>query len=52
MFLNVGCMHEVVVFFLGIIIILVSMAIIHFNIGLPNALKGFLFFIQVCIFVI
>ena len=32
---------------LGIVIIMASMAMTCYNIGLPNALKGFGFFIQV-----
>ena len=31
----------------GILVVVFSTLIIYYNIGLPNALKGFLFFIQV-----
>ena len=41
------------VFFIytGIFIVVISFLIIYFNIGLPSGLKGFLFFIQVRIYI-
>jgi len=36
-----------VILFLGIFIVVLSLLIMYYNIGLPNSLRGFLFYSQV-----